>query len=202
MYISFINLILCFSVYSFLGWIFESAFKSLRDRQFVNSGFLCGPFIPIYGFGAIIVIHWLAIIDPLVLFADPLLGLIIRVVSISILASLLEYCAGAALETMFKQQWWDYSDERFHIKGRVSLKYSILWGILGYSILPFSHPLIIQVLGITPIHLRYFLAASIVVWLTLDLVQRVFFLWDLHKYFSPQYLHLCRTHFNQWVYSK
>ncbi len=200
MNISFIDLILCFSVYSFLGWILETSFKTMRDRQFVNSGFLFGPFVPIYGFGAIIVLHWLLVIDPLFLLADPLLGLIIRAVSIIVLASLLEYFTGVLLETMFKRQWWDYSHERFHIKGRISLKYSTLWGILGYSILQAANPVIFQVLGTTPIHLRYFLAASIVVFLAFDLIQRVIFLWHLHMYFSARYLQLRRDYFNKWVH--
>ncbi len=200
MNISLINVILCFAVYSFLGWILETAFKSIRARQFVNSGFLNGPFIPIYGFGAIIVLLWLSIIDPLFLPVDPILGLIIKVVIIIVLATLLEYCSGALLETLFKRRWWDYSDERFHIKGRVSLKYSILWGLLGYSMLRAIHPLIMQGLGITPIYWRYFLVVSAVVLLTLDFVYRVIFLLDLQKYFSARHLNLWRDYFSKWVH--
>jgi len=202
MNIGIINLILCFLAYSFLGWILETAFKSMRDRQFVNSGFLYGPFTPIYGFGAIIVLQWLAIIDPLVLLAGPVLSLTIKVVSIIVLASLLEYCTGTLLETLFNRRWWDYSDERFQIKGRVSLKYSIFWGIMGYSLLQTIQPLIMQGLSITSIHLEYFLVISIVVFLTLDLVQRLIFLGDLQKYVFPRYLHLWRNYYNKWVYMR
>jgi len=113
---------------------------------------------------------------------------------------LLEYCTGALLETLFKRSWWDYSDGRFQIKGRVSLKYSILWGILGYSILQAGQPLILHGLSIASLHLKYFLTVSIVVFLTLDLVHRVVFLWDLPKYVFPRYLHLWRKYFEKWVY--
>ena len=43
-----------FLVYSFLGWVIESIYKSIRLKKIVNSGFLFGPLCPIYGFGAII----------------------------------------------------------------------------------------------------------------------------------------------------
>ena len=47
---------ICFVVYSFLGWICETFFCSAAQRRFVNRGFLNGPFCPIYGFGALLVI--------------------------------------------------------------------------------------------------------------------------------------------------
>lgn len=43
-------------VYSFAGWIIESVYKSIIEKKLVNSGFLVGPFCPIYGFGALIML--------------------------------------------------------------------------------------------------------------------------------------------------
>lgn len=43
-----------FIIYSFLGWILESVYKSLYEKKMINSGFLAGPFCPIYGYGALI----------------------------------------------------------------------------------------------------------------------------------------------------
>ncbi|HWP98822.1 MAG TPA: hypothetical protein VN426_18420 [Syntrophomonadaceae bacterium] len=186
----FVNLILCFSVYSILGWSLETAFKAVRDRQFVNSGFLYGPFIPIYGFGAIMAIQSLMIIDPLLSHVDPFLAIIIKLALIIVLASLVEYFTAAILECLFKRQWWDYSDGRFHIKGRVSLKYSILWGILGYILLSVIQPLTSLGLSAMPAHLKYFLTVFIVVFLTLDLAKSLYSLWDLQQYLSS--LHLWR----------
>ncbi len=62
-----IDLIIFFYLFV-LGWILETAFKSIRDRQFVNSGFLNGPYIPLYGFGAVLVQKVLFIVAPVYLF--------------------------------------------------------------------------------------------------------------------------------------
>ena len=49
--------LLFFYVYSFLGWIFESAYVSFKERKWVNRGFLMGPFLPIYGGGAVMMLR-------------------------------------------------------------------------------------------------------------------------------------------------
>ena len=49
--------ILLFFLYSFAGYLWEVAYVSLRSRKPVNRGFLFGPILPIYGFGAITILH-------------------------------------------------------------------------------------------------------------------------------------------------
>jgi uncharacterized membrane protein len=46
---------LYFSVMAFAGWIIEMVYRSCNEKKFVNAGFLSGPFLPIYGFGAVII---------------------------------------------------------------------------------------------------------------------------------------------------
>ena len=55
-----LELLLYFIIYSFLGWVLESVCKTIWEKKFVNSGFLHGPFCPIYGAGAIIMIVFLS----------------------------------------------------------------------------------------------------------------------------------------------
>ena len=94
------QLMLYFTVYSILGWVCECIYCSVPAKKFVNRGFLSGPYCPIYGFGALIVIGVLA---PLGYNAAAIFfgGMI--------LASILEYCSGFLLEQIFHMQWWDYS---------------------------------------------------------------------------------------------
>ena len=54
--ISIFQAIVLFAIYSFMGWIIEAVYRSISQRQFINAGFLYGPFIPIYGFGAAFII--------------------------------------------------------------------------------------------------------------------------------------------------
>ena len=53
------TLLAYFIIYSVLGWIIESIYRSICERKIINTGFLKGPFCPIYGIGAIIMILFL-----------------------------------------------------------------------------------------------------------------------------------------------
>ena len=52
------SFILFFAVYAFMGWVIEVIYRSVSQRQLINAGFLFGPFIPIYGFGAVLLSFW------------------------------------------------------------------------------------------------------------------------------------------------
>ncbi|MDD3269091.1 MAG: hypothetical protein PHX14_07195 [Syntrophomonadaceae bacterium] len=166
-----VNLILIFSTYAFLGWVLETAFKSIRDRRLVNSGFLFGPIVPIYGFAAILLTQTSAVWSPLFAEFHSAVRILTILLSIAAVSSLLEYCTAALLESLFQAKWWDYSDERFHIKGRVSLKYSIFWGLLGYLLLQFIQPWLMRCLQNTAFDLKYCLSLLLVVYLPLDIVK-------------------------------
>lgn len=66
---SFCQYFLCFAVFSFIGWAYETVYYSIQQRKFVNSGFLSTCFCPIYGMGAmldLILLGWIE--NPLILF--------------------------------------------------------------------------------------------------------------------------------------
>ena len=109
-------------VYSFLGWVLETIFRSICEKKIINTGFLYGPFCPIYGVGAIIMLFGL----------NNFKGKYLLVFLISfIVLTLWEYLVGWLLEKVFKTKYWDYSDHKFNFKGRICLTNSIFWGILG-----------------------------------------------------------------------
>ena len=57
------EIIFIFVTYSFIGWILESLYKSILQKRIVNSGFLIGPFCPIYGYGALIMYYAIRIFE-------------------------------------------------------------------------------------------------------------------------------------------
>lgn len=120
-------------LYSFLGWILESVAKTIEQRKFINSGFLNGPFCPIYGFGAIIMILCLSFLKD---------NIILLFIAAFFLLSTWEYIVGILLEKIFKTKYWDYSHLKFNFQGRVCLKNSIYWGILGVVFIKLVHPFI------------------------------------------------------------
>lgn len=130
-----------FLFYSFIGWICETVFCSLAARRFINRGFLSGPFCPIYGFGAMIV---------LLLFSN-LQGHIVPLFVCSMLgASALEYITSFLLEKIFHLSLWDYSDRKWNLHGRVCLRNSLLFGLMSVLMVQVIHPHMIEWLNRLP----------------------------------------------------
>ena len=64
------ELLIYFMIYSILGWILESVYRSYCEKRIINSGFLRGPICPIYGVGANIILIFLSSLEkkPILLF--------------------------------------------------------------------------------------------------------------------------------------
>lgn len=111
-----------FYFYCIFGWCFESAYVSLKKRHPVNRGFLKGPWLPLYGSGAILVL-WLTLPfqdTPALVYLVGALG-----------ATVLEFFTGEAMTRIFKVRYWDYSNQKFQYKGHICLSSSIAWGFLS-----------------------------------------------------------------------
>lgn len=122
-----------FITYSFLGWFCESVYCSWLEKKPVNRGFLNGPISPIYGFGALILIHFLT---PLYAYPTALY------VASVLMTTSLEYISAVILETAFGMKWWDYSDNKFNYKGRICLMNSVLFGLMSVVLVYVIHPFI------------------------------------------------------------
>jgi uncharacterized membrane protein len=122
-----------FIIYSFFGWIYESGFKSLQKKIWVNRGFLNGPIIPIYGAGATVVY-----ITTYYIREDNLLVFLVGM----LLATLLEYFTSLIMEKIFHTKWWDYSTLKFNLSGRICLTASLLWGLFSVLMANFLQPLV------------------------------------------------------------
>ena len=148
-------------LYSFAGWILESVCKTVEQRKFVNSGFLNGPFCPIYGFGAIIMLLCLSFLKekPILLF-----------IAAFFILSIWEYLVGLFLEKVFKTKYWDYSHLKFNIQGRVCLKNSLFWGVLGVAFICCIHPFIDRYIKMIPINILLYIDIIIGIAILVDLV--------------------------------
>lgn len=157
-------LIVYFILYSFAGWILESVTKSIAQKKFVNSGFLNGPFCPIYGFGALIMLLGLNSLKgkPFLLF-----------VAAFLLLSIWEYSVGVVLEKIFKTKYWDYSHLKFNISGRVCLKNSIYWGILGVLFICYIHPFIANYIEKIPVNVILSLNLIIGIAMLIDFIASI-----------------------------
>ncbi|MDO4289235.1 MAG: hypothetical protein Q4C55_08595 [Eubacterium sp.] len=151
-----------FFIYAVIGWICEVIYCSIPQKRFVNRGFLNGPYCPIYGVGAVVVIGMLTpwAKNPLAVFV---VGIIVT--------SALEYFTSWAMEKLFHAKWWDYSDQKFNIHGRVCLKNSTLFGLLCLALMYLVHPLTRDLIALlSPLALEI-AAAVVFVLMTADLVS-------------------------------
>ena len=111
-----------FYLYCIFGWCFESAYVSLKQLRPVNRGFLKGPWLPLYGSGAVLVLLITMPFEqhPVAVYIAGLIG-----------ATLLELVTGEAMVRLFKVRYWDYSNQRFQYKGHICLSSSIVWGFFS-----------------------------------------------------------------------
>ncbi|WP_461225618.1 putative ABC transporter permease [Lacticaseibacillus suihuaensis] len=135
---AFSSWILYFFAYAFVGWVWESGFVSVQKRRWVNSGFLNGPWIPVYGFAMTAV---LAAIAP---FQNNIVALYLLS---AIVITIIEYVTSWLMEALFHARWWDYSNVPLNLNGRVALPISAFWGLGMVVIVKYVHPLVSQVVG-------------------------------------------------------
>lgn len=157
----FLELLKYFIIYSMLGWVMESVFRSICERKLINTGFLKGPFCPIYGIGAIIMIVFLK------QFQDNIFLLFLMSF---IVLTIWEYVVGVFLEKVFNTKYWDYSNHKVNFQGRICLTNSIYWGILGVVFICYIHPFISEKLLLVPEYIVNILAITIMVILIVDMV--------------------------------
>ena len=120
-----------FILFSLFGYIAEMVMCIIVDREITNRGFFCGPIIPIYGFGSMFLIFFLERFwdEPLVVF---IFGILIT--------TILEYMTSYLLEKIFHNRWWDYSQNKFNINGRICLLNSFLFGLGALVVIYLANP--------------------------------------------------------------
>lgn len=120
-----------FIIYSFAGWVMETLWVSWCNRRLVDRGFLIGPYCPIYGFGALLIV---LLLNKLAF--SPILVFLMTV----FVCGALEYFASWIMEKIFKARWWDYSNVKFNLNGRICLKNLIAFGIMGLAVIYVINP--------------------------------------------------------------
>ena len=127
-----------FLIYSFIGCLIEVVNSLITEKKFVNRGFMLGPYCPIYGYSAIIMILYLE------QYKDNILTVFLLAV---VVCSIVEYLVSYIMEKLFNARWWDYSTRKFNINGRVCLMNAFLFGLLGVVLVYFINPLLTGLLS-------------------------------------------------------
>lgn len=138
---NFFHYFLIFFIYSVLGWIIETLLCSISNKKFTYRGFLIGPYCPIYGWGCILMILTLS---------EYKNNLFILFGMSTVICSVLEYFTSYLMEKLFHARWWDYSDKKYNVEGRICLKNSILFGLAGILVLRIIQPFLNSLLNSIP----------------------------------------------------
>lgn len=134
---------LLFIFYSFFGYILEITNCSIREKKLVlNRGFFLGPYLPIYGICCLLMGSFI------IRYKNDLLTVFVMS---AFVCTTVEYITSYVLEKIFKARWWDYSDRRFNIEGRVCLFNAFLFGIGGVFFTYILNPIVVSIVGKLPI---------------------------------------------------
>ncbi len=149
--------VLWFLLYSFLGWMVESAYMSFCNRRWTNRGFMLGPLCPIYGVGALTVYFLLRGFEGnyLLLYA---VGCIVP--------TMLEFLTAQIMLLIFGEVWWDYREKPFNYRGILCLESTLVWGLYTVGLFAFLQKFIawtaLQIpvrIGMTAVKVILFAAA-------------------------------------------
>lgn len=148
-----------FLIYSAIGWTIEIIRNMILFHKFTNRGFLIGPICPIYGCGGVLMSLILGDIhNPLVIFFVA-----------TAVSAIVEYLTSFLMEKIFHVRWWDYSDYKFNLNGRICLFNLVCFGVVGVTVLCLLNPLLFDLFNSIPEITRIIIACILAVILICDI---------------------------------
>ena len=155
------RLFIIFIFYSICGWIIEVVNVSVMEKKIVDRGFLIGPYCPIYGVGGLYIYIFLN-----KYYNDPVALFFLTIVECAIL----EYFTSLIMEKIFKTRWWDYTDKKFNINGRICLENLVLFGIGGLFSVYLVIPYLTKFLDVIPINILNIIAIVLAIIFAIDCI--------------------------------
>ena len=166
----FVNLILIFFAFSLVGWCIEVTLKYFEFGRFINRGFLTGPWLPIYGTGAVLCTVGVQGLAPLES------GYGTTFVICFVLCGVLEYMTSFVMEKRFHARWWDYSKKPMNLHGRVWIGNLVLFGLGGVLIVHVFDPLLCRLFALISLPVRELTASVLSAVIAADFVMSHFVL--------------------------
>lgn len=158
-----VKLIWYFVIFSVIGIVVETLFGYLTMQIWeCRKGFVYGPFCPIYGLGAVL------IIVALDRFKDSKLKIFIYGM---IAGAIVEYFVSFLLEAMYGARFWDYSYLPYNLNGRICIRYSSYWGFLSMAMIYLVKPRVDKLIDKIP--KKEIIAKGLLVFLIIDAILTV-----------------------------
>lgn len=144
----------------------------LKPESLSNCSFLNESVCSIYSFGLVLII---ATLTPL---KDSLIPLFLGSI---VITSSLEFLTGWALEKIFRIRWWNYSKNKFNLKGYICLGFSLIWGLSATAVMKILHPIIEATVELIPTTVGWVLIAVFSVIIICDLVETIAAIRNMQK---------------------
>lgn len=155
------NIIEIFFVASIIGWIYEMIFYKVTENILENRGFLYGPYVPVYGFGAILIVLLLKRFkkNPLILFVE-----------IALVTGILELIVGEFMVAVWHKRWWDYTGLFLNIDGQVCLRSVLSFAVGGLGLIYLIEPYINKFNERASRKSKKILCIAIIITMVIDLI--------------------------------
>lgn len=163
-----VDYIYIFFIFSVVGWLIEVTLKSIQFKKFTNRGFLIGPYCPIYGLGAFLIVltnNYLGLYDS----SNALIFL-----SSVFICGLVEYLVSYFLEKIYHARWWDYSYKPMNLNGRIWIGNLILFGLGGLLIVKIFNPIFLGLFYRLDFSMRKYLVIFISILMLVDYIVSYF----------------------------
>jgi uncharacterized membrane protein len=160
-----LHYILYFGIMAFAGWIIEVVYRSCKEKRLVNAGFLSGPVVPIYGFGAVII----TAVNTEARSLPPVPAWLITLLS----PTALEYAGSWFTERIFGVTLWDYRGERFNVRGRICLRFSVYWACCAALLVLVIQPAVFTRIKALGPYLSHFAAGAFFAYIVADAAHSV-----------------------------
>ena len=158
--------ILLFFISSFIGYLYEVIYYLIDDNELVNRGFLYGPYLPVYGFGAIFMIVLLKKFKK-----NPILVFLLSM----LVTGLLEYLTGYGLYQIYHKKWWDYTGLFLNINGYVCFRSVLTFGIGGILLIYILEPLVCKLTNNISNKKYTIISVSLILILLIDFIFALIF---------------------------
>jgi len=128
-----------------LGWGIEVIYRTYKGKKLVNPGFMAGPWLPIYGFG-LLALFLMSNMESIISVENYIIRHTVLFLLMCVVLTCMEYIAGWYLENLMKVKLWDYSQNKYNVKGYICLEFSMYWLIGAIIYYYFIHPNIVDVI--------------------------------------------------------
>ncbi len=160
-----------FFVFSILGHLIETIMFKIFDWD-LESGFLYGYWTPVYGIGVVLILLISKKIFEKVKL-NKFVEIIIFLIVITAVLTLTEFIGGNLLELLFKREFWNYSDHKYHFGKYIALDISVVWMISSLVFLYLIRPWMDKIINKIPKIVTYIFVVLFVIDLMFTLIFKI-----------------------------